>query len=76
MTQMILTTRVGPDGVLSVPLGAAEANQEVRVTIESAGLPGKQSHKEYLEFLRATAGAWQGDFERPKQGEYEARDPL
>ena len=34
MTRMILSARVGADGVLHVPLGQAEANREVRVTIE------------------------------------------
>ncbi|MCI0379064.1 MAG: hypothetical protein L0215_15760 [Gemmataceae bacterium] len=56
-------------------MGAAEANQGVRVTIESAAGPA-QSRQEYLAFIDATAGAWQGDFERPEQGEYEVRDPL
>jgi hypothetical protein len=36
MTRMILSARVGADGVLHVPLGQAEANREVRVTIEPA----------------------------------------
>ncbi len=34
MTRMILSARVDADGVLHVPLGRAEANQEVRITIE------------------------------------------
>jgi len=38
---MILSARVGADGVLHVPLGQAEANREVRVTIE----PGVPSSK-------------------------------
>ena len=38
MTRMILSARVGADGVLHVPLGQPEANQEVRVTIER-GVP-------------------------------------
>ena len=40
MTRMILSARVGADGVLHVPLGQAEANQEVRVTIER-GVPSR-----------------------------------
>ncbi|MCI0642828.1 MAG: hypothetical protein L0Y72_01805 [Gemmataceae bacterium] len=75
MTRITLSARVGADGVLHVPLGTAEANQDVRVTIEPAGGPAK-SRQEYLDFIDATAGAWQGDFERPEQGEYEVRDPL
>jgi len=76
MTRMILSARVGADGVLHVPLGKAEANQEVRVTIEPTGPAPSSSPQDYLEFLQATAGAWQGDFERPEQGAYEARDQM
>jgi hypothetical protein len=71
---MTLSARVGADGVLHLPLGEAEANREVRVTIEPAG--ALQPSQDYLEFLKATAGAWQGDFERPEQGSYETRDAM
>jgi hypothetical protein len=37
MTRMTLNVRVGANGVLHVPLGLAEANREVRVTVEPAG---------------------------------------
>jgi hypothetical protein len=76
MTRMTLSTRVGSDGVLHVPLGQAEANREVRVTIEAAGASALQSHQEYLDFLQATAGAWQGDLKRPDQGPFEVRDSM
>jgi hypothetical protein len=33
---MILSARVGADGVLHLPLGQAEANREVRIIIEPA----------------------------------------
>ncbi len=66
MTRMTLSAQVGPDGVLHVPLGEKEANREVRVTIEPAPSPALQSRQDYLDFLQATAGAWQGNFfERP-----------
>jgi hypothetical protein len=71
---MTLSARVGADGVLHLPLGEAEANREVRVTIEPAS--ALQPSQDYLEFLKATAGAWQGDFERPEQGSYETRDAI
>jgi len=74
MTKMTLSARVDPAGVLHVALGRSEANRDVRVTIEPAGSPVLQSRQEYLDFLRATAGAWQGDFERPEQGAFEERD--
>ena len=41
MTRMIMSARVGADGVLHVPLGAAEANQEVRIIIEPSGTSRK-----------------------------------
>ncbi len=42
MTRMTLNARVGADGVLHLPLGEAEANREVRVTIEPASSPSPQ----------------------------------
>jgi len=76
MSRITLSARVGSDGVLHLPLGREQANREVRVTIESADAHAAEPRQAYLEFLRATAGAWQGEFERPAQGEYEVRDPL
>jgi len=76
MTQITLKARVGPDGVLHLPLGEAQADRDVRVTIEPAGSTAASSREDYLAFLRATAGAWQGEFERPDQGEYETRDAM
>jgi hypothetical protein len=75
MTRIVLRSKVGPDGILqlTVPVGHSDANREVRIVIESEPSASKQ---EYLNFLDRTAGAWQGDFERPEQGEYETRDPL
>jgi len=77
MNRITLRSRIGADGVLhvSVPVGAAEANREVQITIEPKGAASK-TQQEYWDFLDATAGVWQGDFERPDQGEYEERDPL
>jgi hypothetical protein len=77
MNRMIVKSRVGNDGVLhvNVPIGAADANRDVQVTIELAAAPAAHSRQDYLDFLQATAGAWQGEFERPEQGDYEKRDP-
>lgn len=77
MNRMILKSRVGTDGVLHVdiPIGAAEAGREVQITVEPDGAPSK-TQREYWDFLAATAGAWQGGFERPDQGQFEERDPL
>lgn len=76
MTRIKIKSRVGPDGVLrlNVPIGKAEAEREVELTIEPA--PARLSDDEYQEFLRSTAGAWQGDFEGMPQGDYESREPF
>jgi hypothetical protein len=80
MNRIVVHSRVGADGVLrlNVPMGVAAADDEVEVTIESAD-PKQQSTAEqdgWRQFVLSTAGAWQGDFERPEQGEYEVRDEL
>ena len=50
-----------------------EANREVHVIIESEPAASPQ---EYHDFLDRTAGAWQGEFERPPQGQPEERDSM
>jgi hypothetical protein len=71
-----MKSRVSADGVLrvTVPVGVAEADREMQVTIEPVA--STAISQEYLDFLQTTAGAWQGDFERPEQGEYEERDSF
>lgn len=78
MTPVTVTSRVGPDGVLHVdiPIGAAQANREVKVTIEPLADRPQETPEEYRAWVRSMAGSWQGDFERPEQGEFETRDPL
>lgn len=73
MTRIVVQSRTGADGTLhlDVPLGKDLANREVSVTIESEP---SVSQQEYLEFLQTTAGAWQGDFERPAPAQPEERD--
>jgi hypothetical protein len=77
MNRMIVKSRVGADGVLTmrVVIGAANANRDVEVTIEPvAGLA--TTGEEWQKFLTSTAGAWQGEFECPDLSEYEKRDAL
>ncbi len=76
MNRMVLHSRVGPDGVLhiTVPIGKEDADREVQVTIDPA--PPSMTQEEWREFVLSTAGAWQGDLERPDQGEYEVRDEF
>ena len=77
MNRMIVKSRIGADGVLQVqvPVGAADANREVVVTIEPATETSIDVNG-YSSWLRSIAGAWQGDFERPPQGTLEEREPL
>lgn len=77
MNRIVLHSRVGTDGILqlAVPIGVAEADREVEVTIKPAA-PAPMTQEEWRKFILETAGAWQGDLERPPQGEYELRDEL
>jgi len=77
MNRMIVNSRVGPDGVLhvTVSVGSANADRQVRVTIEPADESPAEAD-EYRNWLRTVAGKWQGDFERPLQGLAEQREPL
>jgi hypothetical protein len=81
MTPTTMTFRSDADGVLSVvlPLGLAEANQEFRVTVEPIRKKPPMTVEQKAEWhawVHRMAGSWQGDFERPPQGEYEEREPL
>ena len=78
MNRIVLKSKVGADGVLrgAVPVGAEEANREVQVTIEPAAARRPMTQEEWQNFILSTAGTWEGDFERPEQGEYEQRDEL
>jgi hypothetical protein len=82
MSRVVLTSRVGADGVLtlSVPLGQQEANRTVRVTVETADAGPAAPIREpeaWARFLAEMAGSIPDPtFERPEQGEYERRDDL
>lgn len=77
MNRMVVQSRVGADGVLhlDVPIGQAEADKEVQITIDPVPRPA-MAQEEWRQFVLSTAGAWQGELERPPQGEYEQRDEL
>ncbi len=81
MTHIELRRKVGPDGVLTltVPVGIAEANREVRIVVESVEPAAKQAPdmtpEEWRQFIEETAGSiTDPDFQRPEQGEFEQRD--
>ncbi|HEY7153746.1 MAG TPA: hypothetical protein VH575_07285 [Gemmataceae bacterium] len=73
MTRTVIV-QVGADGVLTLPLGETSANKRVRVTVET--MPPEMTREEWLRFIEDTAGKWEGELERPPQGEYEERQPL
>jgi hypothetical protein len=77
MNRIGVNSRVGSNGILqlTVPVGPANANREVQITIEPVG-PAALSPDEWRRRILETAEKWQGDFERPTQGEYEQREPL
>jgi hypothetical protein len=77
----VVTAHVGADGVLTLtlPLGETVANRTVRILVELIEGEGEsklsiRTQEEWLQFIAATAGKWQGELERPPQGEYEQRD--
>jgi hypothetical protein len=76
MNRIVVNSRVGSDGILQLTLsvGAADADQEVQITVEPVGPP--LSPEEWRRRILETAGKWQGEFERPEQGEYEHRESL
>lgn len=76
VSRLVVHAKAGPDGMLhlDVPLGPEQAGSEVQIVIES--VPRPRTPAEYANWVRSMAGAWQGDFERPPQGEYEDREPL
>lgn len=77
MNRTVVKSRIGADGVLRVtlPLGAQEADQEVQVTVEPLTAKAVPDAA-WAVWVESMAGSWQGDFERPPQGQAEERDPL
>ena len=77
MEPITVNSKVGADGVLhlELPLGLETANRPVQVTVQPLPV-GPANQQEWQRFLAETAGAWQGEFERPPQGDWELRDPL
>jgi hypothetical protein len=77
MNRIVVKSKVSSDGILhlALPVGREEADKEVQVTVEplsNAPIP----QEEWGKLLLATAGKWQGEFERPEQGLLEEREPL
>jgi hypothetical protein len=74
--RIVLKSRVGSNGVLqlTVPVGPADADREVQVTVDPVGAP--PSPDEWRRRVLETAGKWQGPLERPEQGNFEQRESL
>lgn len=78
MTRLVVQAKVGRDGILhlELPVGLAEAEQLVRVTVEPAG-PQAFSPDGWRNFIQSTAGSIDDPtFERGAQGDYEERERL
>jgi hypothetical protein len=78
MNRIIIKSRIGADGMLhvTVPVGAADANREVQVTIDPVSVP-VMTQEEWRNFVLATAGSiTDPSFVRHEQGEYERREEL
>jgi hypothetical protein len=67
-----VTVRAGADGIVMLSLGEAYANELIQVTVQT--IP-ETTREEWLRFIESTAGKWQGELERPAQGDCEARNP-
>lgn len=78
MNRLVLTSRVGSDGTLrlDVPLGLAEADHEVRVTVEPVANQKSVSTTEWEAWVDEMAGSLQGEFQRPPHCDFEVRDSL
>ncbi len=82
MSHVEITSRVDADGILRIciPLGADEANREVKVVVEPTSVSeAMQPHDQqsWREFVQTMAGCvTDPTFDRPNQGEYEQRSNL
>jgi hypothetical protein len=77
MNRMTVKSRVGSNGILqlALPVGLADADREVQITVEPVD-PAPLHPDEWRRWVMETAGKWEGEFERPEQGEYERRESL
>jgi hypothetical protein len=76
MSQLVVNSRVKADGsiTLTLPPDVAVAGEEVRVTVQP--MPQQMTQQEWQAWVQRMAGSWEGELERPSQGEYEVREPL
>jgi len=77
MTKLVLRSTSGSDGKLrlEVPVGMPNTDFEVEVVarpkpLEPAAAKKGMTPAEWQAWVASMAGTWQGDFERPPQGEF------
>jgi hypothetical protein len=78
MDRIVLRSKVSSDGILhlSLPIGLDQADKDVRVTVEPLAPDKPMTREQRAPWVESMAGSWQGDFQRPPQGEYEEREPF
>ena len=78
MNRIVVKSKVSGDGILhlSLPVGLEQAEREVQVTVEPVAALDRSTREEWHRWVDSMAGTWQGDFERPPQGDYKARESL
>jgi hypothetical protein len=59
MNRMVVTSKVGSDGVLhlTLPVGAEEADKEVQITVEPITPQEEMTQEEWEAWIDATAGS-------------------
>jgi hypothetical protein len=74
MNRIVVKSKVSRDGILhlSVPIGLDEAEKDVQVTVEPSTPATPMTREQWCAWVDSMAGTWQGDFQRPPQGEYDA----
>jgi len=78
MNRIVVKSKVSSDGILhlSLPIGMDEAEKDVQVTVEPFAPAKPMTREQWAAWVESMAGTWQGDFQRPPQGEYEVRESL
>jgi len=51
-------------------------DEHERVTVRIESRINRMSREDWQNLVLSTAGKWEGEFERPEQGDYEQREPL
>lgn len=71
MNRIVVKSKVSSDGILhlSLPVGLEDADREVQVTVDPFATKKTMTTEEWRTWVDSMAGTWQGDFERPPQGE-------